>query len=269
MYWAFRPTIAFTYEQLAARGAQWPDPATQHLKFADPQKAEHFKDLKDWSTSFNEFENWVNLNALLSLASYMETYIASIVRLALESDIGIIYGSPKSVDGVAVLKHGHVKKSNIPDLVTDCVKGDWNSRTSAYKAIFGAIPSVMESHISELESIRVLRNKVGHAFGRDIEDSRRKGIRRTVDMERLSTERLSKLQRLGKKVVAAIDRHLFVTHVAEFETVYFYHQLAPSLPAHVHPNQRAILFKKHLGRFGAEPAGKDYCNGLVAYYDAL
>lgn len=269
MYWAFQPTVPLTYSQLGTKGAQWGDAPGQHLKFDDKQKAELFTDLKDWSGGFNEFQNWTNLNALLSLASYLETYIASTVSLALESDIGIIYGAPRSIDGVALLKHGDMKRSNISDLVTGCVKGDWNSRVSAYKSLFGKIPNVVESNISDLEAMRTLRNKVGHAFGRDIEDSRRKGIRKTAAMERLSTERLNKLQRLGKKVAAAIDSHLFLEHVAEFETVYFYHKLLPSLPRHVHPNQRAVLLKKEIGRFGAQSAGKDYCSGLVAYYEAL
>lgn len=269
MYWAFHPTSRYTYMHLGKQGAKWHHFPEEHFEYDDQQKAELFDDLKAWSSSFNEFQNWTNLNALLSLASYIETYMASIVSLALESDIGVIYGAPKSIDGVEVLKHGHVRRSNINDLVTSCVKGDWSSRTAAYKAIFGKIPPVIEKNIADLESLRILRNKVGHAFGRDITDSRQKGIRRTADMERLSTERLVKLQRLGKKVVAAIDRHLFVEHVAEFETVFFYHQMFPTLPSHVHPNQRAVLFKKRLGHFGAEPAGKTFCNELVAYYERL
>lgn len=269
MYWAFQPTTKIAYSHLGAKGAQWTDLPSQHLKFDNLQKAELFDDLKDWSNCFNDFHNWINLNALLSLASYLETYVASIVSLALESDIGVIYGAPKSIDGVSVLKHGDVKRSNISDLVTSCVKGDWTSRIAAYRALFGTVPAVIDSSISDLEAIRVMRNKVGHAFGRDITDSRRKGIRKTEAIERLSSERLNKFQRLGKKVAAAIDRHLFVEHVGEFETVFFYHQLQPKLPDHVHPNQRAVLFKKELGRFGAEPAGKEYCSGLVAYYEAL
>lgn len=268
VYWAYLPTINLIYAKLG-KSAQWTDPPMAHLSFKDPQKSALFTDMKDWSNGFNEFENWTNLNALVSLASYLETYISAIVSLAIESDVGVLYGASKSIDGIYVLKHGNILKSNISNHVTNCVKGDWSSRTAAYRSIFGTVPAVLESSISDLESMRILRNKVGHAFGRDIEDSRKKGIRRTAPMERLSFERLNKYQRLAKKIAGAVDKHLLNQHVGDFETIHFYHQLAPTLPSHVHPNQRALLFKKSLGRFGAQSIGKTYCSGLVMYYESL
>lgn len=267
-YWAYLPTIKFVYANLG-KIAQWTDPPSNHLIFDDPHKADLFKDMKDWSNGLNEFSNWTNLNALVSLASYLETYISAIVSLAIESDIGVLYGAPKSIDGIYVLKHGDIQKSNIKTHVTNCVKGDWPSRIAVYKSIFGAVPPILESSVSELESMRVLRNKIGHAFGRDIEQSRQKGIRRTALMEKLSFEKLNKYQRLAKKIAAAIDKHLLHEHIGDFETIYFYHQLAPSLPTHVHPNNRAISFKKALGRFGAQSVGKNFCYGMVMYYENL
>jgi hypothetical protein len=140
MYWAFQPTVKLTYGVLG-KSAKWEDKPTDHLQFADLQKAALFKNVRDWSNCYNEFENWVHLNALLSLVSYMETYMASIVSIALESDIGVIYAAPRSIDGVAVLKHGNLKQSNISELVEGCVKGDWNARVSAYKSLFGKVPT--------------------------------------------------------------------------------------------------------------------------------
>ncbi|PIB61903.1 hypothetical protein AOA60_09315 [Pseudomonas sp. 2822-17] len=262
------PTIKLVYTHLGGV-AKWEDLPTEHLVFKDEQKAALFKDMKDWSSGFNEFENWTNLNALVSLVSYLETYISAIVSLAIESDVGVLYGASKSIDGIYVLKHGNILKSNIGVHVKNCVKGDWSSRIAAYKSMFGTVPTVLESNISDLEAMRNLRNNIGHAFGRDIEDSRRKGIRRTAPMERLSFERLYKYQRLAKKIAGAIDKHLLHQHIGDFETIYFYHQMVPTLPTHVHPNSRAILFKKALGRFGAQSIGKNFCYGLVMYYESL
>ncbi|SCW96513.1 MULTISPECIES: hypothetical protein [unclassified Pseudomonas] len=267
-YWAYFPTTKLIYSHLG-KSAKWTDQPTDHFVFEDLHKAELFKDMKDWSNGFHEFGNWTNLNALVSLASYLETYISSIVSLAVESDVGVLYGAPKSIDGIYVLKHGNILKSNIGAHVTNCVKGDWSSRIAAYRSIFGSVPPILENSISELESMRTLRNKIGHAFGRDIEESRRKGIRRTAPMERLSFERLYKYQRLAKKIAGAIDKHLLHQHIGDFETIYFYHQLVPTLPTHVHRNSRAIDFKKALGRFGAQSIGKNFCYGLVMYYENL
>lgn len=46
-----------------------------------------FKNIKEWSNSFNELQNWMNLNALLAMMSNLETYMATVIPLAIESDI--------------------------------------------------------------------------------------------------------------------------------------------------------------------------------------
>ncbi len=68
-----------------------------------------FKNIKEWSNSFNELQNWMNLNALLAMMSNLETYMATVIPLAIESDIGVLYGVSKRIDGIELLKHGKQK----------------------------------------------------------------------------------------------------------------------------------------------------------------
>lgn len=75
--------------------AKWEDDVTQHFEFDDAEKSELYSDLKDWSNSFNQYDNWVNLNSILVFSSNLETYMASAITLALESDPGTLFGASK------------------------------------------------------------------------------------------------------------------------------------------------------------------------------
>jgi hypothetical protein len=70
-------------------------------------------------------------------------------------------------------------------------------------------------------------------------------------------------------VAKSIDVHLFFTHIGEYQAIRFYHELYPSLRKDVHSSERAMTFKKEIGRFGAVPPGKLFCKELVEYYENL
>jgi hypothetical protein len=269
MYIAFDNAHKFTYEKLGQDKAQWSDLPAKHFKFDKQWEYEKFSNLKDWSSAFNQLENWMNLNALVAILSNLETYIATIVPLALESDIGVLFGLPNKIDGIEILKHGKDSPFNFTDTVVSCTKGTWDSRIAAYKRSFGRVPKFLEGHISHLDKMRNLRNNVAHAFGRDIEASRKKGVITTLPIETLSRERLLEYQQIVWKTAKAIDAHLHNFHIGEYQRVLFYHELYPHLNHNTHPNQRAVLFKKKIGQFGDIAAGKEFCKGLVTYYEAL
>ena len=101
--WAFRPTVAYVYNNLGKNDADWSDYA--HVHFDYPKNRQRlFKNLKDWSEYYKEFQNWTNLNILLSMLSYFETYLAGILTLSLQSDPGVFFSAPKSIDGILILK---------------------------------------------------------------------------------------------------------------------------------------------------------------------
>lgn len=211
----------------------------------------------------------MNLNALVAILSNLETYMATIIPLALESDIGVLFGTPNKIDGIEILKNGKESPFDFDDIVVSCTKGTWDSRLAAYKRAFGRAPKYLEGQISELDKMRNLRNNVAHSFGRDIEASRKKGEVTTLPIEILSRQRLLKYQAIVWKSAKAIDAHLHNSHIGEYQRVLFYHGLYPSLNKKVHPNQRAVELKKKIGQFGDIAAGKNFCKGLVAYYEAL
>lgn len=269
MYTCFDNSKKYTYQNLGKASSGWKDLPTKHFSFSKRWEYEQFKDLKDWSSAYNELENWINLNALVAISSSLETYMATIIPMAIESDVGVLYGTPRRIDGIEIVKHGGDKPFNFEDVVISCTKGSWQSRLNSYEKLFGKVPKYLLGQISDLEKIRVLRNDVAHAFGRDIEASRKKGMLTTEAAHRLSRDRTIKLQGTVWKAAKAIDAHLHNFHIGEYQSLLFYHDLYPTLNHMVHPSIRAMDLKKAIGRHGDIPAGKEFCKGLVAYYEGL
>src|SRR5690606_3977391 len=108
-----------TYKHLKNNNASWTDFASDHLMFEVPKGEEIFKNLKGWSDTYNQFENWINLNSLLAISSNFETYLSTIVSLSLESDPGVLFNSSKSIDGISLPKKG----ANNSKLEEDVIKG--------------------------------------------------------------------------------------------------------------------------------------------------
>jgi hypothetical protein len=259
---------AYVYRGLKAAGAAWTDDVHTYLSFHFPNQGGIYSNLKDWSNSYNQFDNWTNLNSVIALTSNLETYMASVISLALESDPGLLLGISRGVDGASILKHGSTRV-DYDDKVTSCTKGEWQSRSSAFAAIFGSVPSAITDHLSELDKIRNLRNKVGHAFGRDIDQARKHGVKNILPMETLKLETTLEYRKLLFGVAKAIDVQLIGAHIGEFQAIQFYHELYPRLRKDVHSSERAVLLKKEIGRFKAVRPGKLFCKELVKYYEAL
>ncbi|WP_432692540.1 hypothetical protein [Morganella morganii] len=268
IYTVFDTSSKFTYEQLGKKRADLTDLPTNHFKFDRKWEAELFTDLNEWSASHKELRNWVNLNALLTISANLETYMSTIIPLALESDIGILYGVTHRIDGVEILKRGTIDKDQFKNIAASCTSGEWPKRISAYTKCFGVAPKYISNDvISALEKIRKIRNDIAHAFGRDIESSRISGQLTTKPITRLSTERLYKFQSIVWKTAKAIDAHLLHFHIGEFQALKFYHELYPTLDHSVHPNQRARILKQRIGGFGDVAAGVEFCRGLVQHYE--
>ncbi|WP_200979243.1 hypothetical protein [Echinicola sp. 20G] len=268
MLWANKAAMKQTYSNFKTNGANWTDLASDHLIFDVPKGQEAFKDLKNWSDTYNSFSNWTNLNALLALSSNFETYLATVITLAIESDPGILFDSPNSIDGIVLLKNGAQKNMFHDSVIESITKGDWNARTSAYKKTFGMVPSGLESRVGDLDKIRNLRNKIGHAFGRDIEESRNHEVKETLAMESLSDEQFKKKQYTIMNAVRAIDQHLLDKHIGEYQTIAFYHRIYDGLRNDIHQSERAVILKKQLGQFG-DLSGKEFCKELVSYYEKI
>lgn len=273
MFIAHLASHGYAYKTLG-KTASWKDPVSRHFDLDHEIYASTFKDVKAWSQSYNTFDNWVNLNSVMAMSSNLETYMSTVIRLALESDVGVLFGASKKIDGIGIIKHGKLQPFDFNEQIIACTKGEWNGRVSAYKKIFGSAPSVVSNNISHLEKIRRLRNNIGHSFGRDLEKSREHDVIEIAEMEKISRENTIKLQKTIFGVAKAIDEQLLKNHVGEFQPLYFYHNLRPTLK-HDDENvlrkagNHAAVFKKKIGNFGATPVGKKFCRGLIEYYESL
>jgi hypothetical protein len=261
-------STAFTYRRLKQDGAQITDHPS---KFFDPKGVDLqlYADLKEWSKSFSLFDNWVNLSRVLTVASTVETYLASAITMSLESDPGLLLGLSKSIDGAVVLKRRQPQGFDISKQIEACTRGDWSSRLDAFEKLFGQCPVEFRSAHSSLEELRTIRNRLGHAFGRDIDAVRKLGVLAMLPMEHLSRERANKLWKTTFSAMKSVDRFLLERHIGDYEAVQFYHHLYPKLHKHVPKGQRAIYLKKAIGGIEARPRGKLYCNELVSYWEAL
>jgi len=266
MMWANGPIKKYAYKKLKEDSAKWENKASDFFDFPVHDGREVFTDLKDWSNSYNHFLNWTNLNGLMAITSNFETYMSSVVSLAIESNPGVLYKSSKSIDGISLLKKGADKFPFEDEILMSFTKGDWNSRSSAFSKYFDYVPTVISSNISKLEKIRKLRNKIGHAFGRDIENSRINEVKETLPMEKLTTANFIKIRKLIWECVNEIDRYLLDNHIGEFQIVKYFHSIEPDLNGT--QDNKAMIFKKKIGAFG-DISGKTYCRGLLDYYYKL
>ncbi len=264
---AYIPASKFVYSKLTTGGALWEDKPEKHLALKIGQKT--FTDLKAWSVGFNAFDNWVNLNILMTISSTFETYLATIVSVALQSDPGLLFGSSRSLDGIFVLKNGSISKIDYEWFIKSCTMGDWMSRLGAYERLFGIAPTILKNNISTLDKIRIMRNNVGHAFGRDIDESRKHGIKAILPIESLGREKVLKYQNLLWKIAKSIDKQILIAHIGEFQALNFYHNLHLTLNKDDHPSVRAQHFKKKLGQSGVQAPSKLFTRQLVDYYEKL
>lgn len=259
--------FASVYRSLGSAGAKWSDDPAVALGVADPFLT-HFKDLRQWSNAFNHFDNWVSLSTVLTVASNLETYVASVVQLALESNPGALISAPTSVDGATLIKRG-VAPFDVGPHVIACTRGTWPTRLSAFQKLFGPLPQAVLARSEQLERIRNIRNRFGHAFGRDIEQSRDHGKREIRPIEKLDRRASNDLKAVAAATARDIDKFLLHNHVGDFEALRFYgSHVVPQERSRL-PEARAETLKKSIGGLGANSRGKTYCQSLIAYWDSL
>jgi hypothetical protein len=258
--------MMYTYANIGKQDVKWEDGAAHVLETGD-KFLDSFTDLRHWSDSYNQFDNWVNLNVVLTSAANLETYLASVVDLAIKSNPGVLFRSPRAIDGGFLLKRG-TANVDTESSVTACTKNYWSARLAALRRLFGDLPDIITKHHGDLEELRVVRNRVGHAFGRDIDAARDHGARAFHPMETMKREHAHRLGRICQTVARELDRHLLSNYIGDFEIIRFlalHHEDVSNLPL----GERAKALKTAVGRIGAQPRGKLYCRGLIEYWDAL
>jgi hypothetical protein len=221
--------------------------------------------LGDWGTQYKDFDNWVRLNALVAITGYLEIYLKTVTRLALESDPAISLGIKHGIDGIAALKNK--PKYSCADLVVSCVKGTWNERLAHYKRLFGKVPPTLTENIRNLERLRTIRNGVAHAFGRSADEYEKLADTRPKPFRKVSEERLKETLALVDKIALAVDRHLGVEHIGDYEALYFYHHWDKTYPSGHQTEARAL--SERIGQLHGRNKSLLYYQDLIDYYSAV
>lgn len=258
----------YTYSNLGKEGAQWTSLAKQFFKGSN----DNALTIRKWSDTFDAFENWTMLNCAMALSSYFETYLSSVISLALESDPGVMIGKSHTVDGMELIKYKKQNRQTINKIVENCTKGEWTKRLNAMESVFGKMPDSLRKNIKMLEAIRIMRNRVGHAFGRDIKKSREIDNAVKISIEHLSRKRFENWQKCISTIVSDVDTFLLMNHIGSFQQLLVYHSLYPTLDQTDSPfmrGHRMMAFKKTIGTDKIDTYSKDFCRSLVSYYEAL
>ncbi|MGB8842545.1 MAG: hypothetical protein WCC64_15905 [Aliidongia sp.] len=218
LYWSFAP--AYHFVRYSTKSLP-PDAVTEsELFLSGPDARRPPTTVKEWRNGIDEFANWARLGMILSAASYLEIYMREAIGLALMSDPFAIYGLQHQLDGIKLVKIG--KKLRFDDEIQGCCKGTWKSRVECFSRLFGVVPAAMKENIKELENIRIMRNSVGHTFGRDIR-SYRAGPTLGLRQRRVSEEKLKRWLSIINVVASGIDDYLGKHHIGSFEYLLIYH----------------------------------------------
>lgn len=257
---------SYTFSHLKSDGAKWESKLNDYL----PNIAHNASiTVEEWSNGYNEFMNWMRMSFLMSICSYFENYLTCIIKECIESDPGLVFGCPHTIDGILLKKKKiQIKKEEIIQKILSCTKGDWNSRLSGLQALFGTLPPAINDSISDLEKIRNLRNDFGHAFGRDIEKAQSYDMVDIFPMQRLNIGKFQKYRIIICKFVQQLDSFLMNNHIGNFEPLLYYHDLYDSIKDKG-KGDRMLALKKGLGGEVNTLITKDQCRAIIKYYESL
>lgn len=262
---SFESAKGYTYSHLKKDGADWTSKAYDFGLMQEDRP----RTVKEWVVNYEEFANWVRLSLLLASCSHLENYIAAIVKECIESDPGILIGTPHVIDGLIHKKQGvFLRKEEIESKVIACTKGDWQSRIGNLERLFGSLPTSLISSVSDLEAIRKIRNDLAHAFGRDISESQDYFRIQKSPIQRLAVGRFNKFRTLINKIVQDLDAQLNNNHVGNYELVLHYHNIYPSI-SNLDRGYKMEELKKTLQINQNTSCSKTQCRGIVLYYESL
>lgn len=263
LYWSHIPALRYVFA--ATKGQKRDAPATSLLTLPVEDATRINISLGDWGKHYNDFDNWVRLNALVAITGYLEVYLKTATRLALESDPGMLVGVKHGIDGVVALKQ--TPKYSFADSVVGCVKGTWHERIAQYSRLFGQAPAIFHSNIRELERLRSIRNGVTHSFGRATDDYDSLFEVRPKPFKKVTEERLKQTLHLADKIAQAVDNHLGTQHIGAYEALYFYHQWDKAYSKGDKTEAKALA--QLMGALHGRAKNIRYFEDLITYYNGL
>jgi len=219
--------------------------------------------LPEWDYQRKNMSLWIRMNTLLSLNSYFELYLNRITHLAQESNPGLFLGADKVVDGAHILKTNDWNDAYLPNYGAEVTKGTWSQRLAALEKIFGIRLPMARAEELKLDKNRILRNKIAHYYGKDIDDL---SILNFESQRPASLTEVTLLayMKLIYDVAEEVDGQM-IQHIGDFEIVRFYHALAKLGKGMDKKELKKIINEQELWM----NKGVEYCDGLIKYYQSL
>lgn len=259
MYWSFVPSWSFTH-YIARKNKGTTPELLFHASGPDVHRLDH--SIPRFIRNHELLANWVRLSALVSILSYFETYMKRVTTLSLMSDPAVRFGKSRAIDGISWIKHE--MKDDLDHLVTSCLKGVWSSRIKAFKGLFSSAPASMVTHTDKLDTLRTLRNKVGHSYGRSLKIELL--ATSSAPMARLSEQGLKDCLELVYMVAKDVDAQLLAGHIGCFEEALYFHNWRHQLKGAQKLDEGMHLRKALTIALDGRSPGTSYCQDLVAFY---
>lgn len=237
------------------------------IMVCDPMNMHRYANTIDvWKSHYLNLENWVRLSVALSANSYLEIYLKNIAWVSLSSCPGILINSERCIDGIKLIKNG--KSKDFSYILEKFTKGTWQSRKKAFKEIFDIDIINDTNDLKILESLRKLRNGVGHGFGRDLDAIKDYSPKiKKEKMQTLTQNRLQEYLACLDKLTLEIDAKLKNRYIGSFEELLEYHawdKVYDIGRSTKHAEFKNIIFN-HKGR----AASKEYYKEMIKYYERL
>ena len=263
--WAEYASHKYVYKHLGKEVVDASEDCKKYFSF--PPHVWNLITVRDWSKAFNEGQNFLYLNCVMALNSNFETFLSAIISLAIESNPGVLLNASKTIDGTILLKRQLLNKQIYEEKLNACLKGTWSKRKSEIKSLFGSYPEELDRYETTLEAIRKLRNRIGHAFGRDIEKTRDFSSLQKLPLERVSLQKLKKWLNVTFEVASALDSFLLDDSIGEYQAILAYHNNKQKWANKVF-GERARELKTMYGAIDQQ-VGVIFCKGLIEYYDKV
>ena len=272
VYWAHVPASDTIIKHMKQKSIN--NSATEFCKLfvvKDENEGRLASDNYTWLKDYKEFLNYTRLNMLMLLSSAFETYLRTIVSLAIESKPGTILGCSESIDGAFLLKKD-IKYGTYNDngylfsnIIDDICIGEWSKRVEAYKKYFGSVPINLKHNIKKIDVLRKTRNEIGHYFGRKKNQYETPVLMAPKEVERVSHENFLKYLNTVYKTVKGIDEHLHKDYIGSYDIIKFYFQEIHIDSKDITPGTQAKNLQKHLGKKGLPSVGTEYYKNLLSY----
>ncbi|MCO3111469.1 hypothetical protein FA236_14860 [Pseudomonas aeruginosa] len=237
------------------------------LKASGPNAARFDEERNLFLKHVKDMGHWKRASFIMAATGAMESYFQRAVLVALKSDPALLHGKSKAIDGVQWLKVGI--DPDYSEILAGVTKGTWASRYSKLKSLFGELPDIRDN-VNDLDKIRIFRNGVGHAFGRELDVKPRLLRRGTDDITPLSEEKFKKWLGQISGITREFDRHVVQHHIGEFESLMYLHEYMGKIDrSKLTLRGFSKKFKSELGKELGHSKGIKYYEDMVSYYDSV